>query len=99
MCTARVFALAVGSFPVMAQNYGAGHSERLVSREKFILSTGVVISLIVAIPVYLFAPHIAGIFISGGPVQETQPTFSNSILVLARICPRLHDFKYPYSNR
>ena len=70
-----VFALAVGSFPVMAQNYGAGHSERLLSARKFILSTGVVISLIVAVPVYLFAPHIAGIFISGGPVQETATNF------------------------
>ena len=70
-----VFALAVGSFPVMAQNYGAGNSERLLTARKFTLSTGVVISLVVAIPVYLSAAPLAGIFISGGLVQETATTF------------------------
>ena len=70
-----VFALAVGSFPVMAQNYGAGNSERLLTARKFTLSTGVVISLVVAIPVYLFAAPLTGIFISGGLVQETATTF------------------------
>ncbi len=70
-----VFALAVGSFPVMAQNYGAGNRERLLTARKFTLSTGVVISLVVAIPVYLWAAPLAGIFISGGLVQETATTF------------------------
>ena len=70
-----VFALAVGCFPVLAQNYGAGNFERLAEARRFALLTGCLIAIVVAIPITLAARPIAGIFITGGMVHETAAGF------------------------
>ena len=70
-----VFALAVGCFPVLAQNYGAGNFERLAEARRFALLTGCLIAIVVAIPITLAARPISGIFITGGMVHETAAGF------------------------
>ena len=70
-----VFALAVGCFPVLAQNYGAGNFDRLGQARRFALLTGCLIAIAVAIPVSMAARPITGLFITDGIVHDTAAGF------------------------